>query len=73
MLFYNLLFIFSVGSLSVGRQEAFDIFLADYEHNQSIEDNKRTLKYKYAEAKSLGETLNKSKNRISKNTVSCFK
>ncbi|XP_041351930.1 kinesin-like protein KIF6 [Gigantopelta aegis] len=53
-----------LGNLSIGRQEAFDIFLADYEHNQSIEDNKRTLKFKYAEAKSLGEALNKSKNRI---------
>ena len=52
--------------MSIGRQEAFEIFRRDYEHNQTIEDNKDSLKQRYAEAKSLGETVNKARARISK-------
>ncbi|XP_013391269.1 kinesin-like protein KIF6 [Lingula anatina] len=53
-----------LGDLSVGRQEAFEIYRRDYEHNQTIEDNKSTLKARYAEAKSLGELVNKSRKQI---------
>ena len=59
-------FIFLVGDMSIGRQEAFEIFRRDYEHNDTIEENTRELKSRYAEAKSLGAVVNKSKNAISK-------
>lgn len=55
-----------VGDLSVGRQEAFEIFRRDYAQNADIEDTKSTLKQRYAEAKSLGEIVQKSRSRISK-------
>lgn len=57
----------SVGDMSVGRQEAFEIFRRDYYNNLTIEENKHNLKQRYAEAKSLGEGVNKSRQRISKN------
>lgn len=57
----------SVGDMSVGRQEAFEIFRRDYYNNPTIEENKHNLKQRYAEAKSLGEGVNKSRQRISKN------
>ncbi|XP_067680992.1 kinesin-like protein KIF6 [Haliotis asinina] len=53
-----------LGRMSMGRQEAFDIFMRDYEHNQKIEENKKILKQRYAEAKVYGENLNKAKTRI---------
>lgn len=56
----------SVGDMSVGRQEAFEIFRRDYYNNPTIEENKHNLKQRYAEAKSLGEGVNKSRQRISK-------
>lgn len=59
----------SVGDMSVGRQEAFEIFRRDYYNNLTIEENKHNLKQRYAEAKSLGEGVNKSRQRISKNLV----
>ena len=62
----------SVGDMSVGRQEAFEIFRRDYEHNDAIEDNKRQLKDRYAEAKTRGEIVNKSRNKISKFKFSCL-
>jgi len=49
----------------MGRQEAFEIFRRDYHHNQTIEENKALLKHKYAEAKSLGETVNQARTKIS--------
>ena len=52
--------------MSIGRQEAFEIFRRDYEHNDAIEENKQVLKDRYAEAKSLGEVVNKSRAKISK-------
>ena len=55
--------------MSIGRQEAFEIFRRDYEHNDSIEDNKQVLKERYAEAKSLGEVVNKSRAKISELSV----
>lgn len=59
----------SVGDMSVGRQEAFEIFRRDYYNNLTIEENKHNLKQRYAEAKSLGEGVNKSRQRISKNLL----
>ena len=51
--------------MSMGRQEAFEIFRRDYEHNQTIEENKHVLKLHYAEAKNLGENVNTSRVKIS--------
>lgn len=53
-----------LGDMSVGRQEAFEIFRRDYYNNLTIEENKHNLKQRYAEAKSLGEGVNKSRQRI---------
>ncbi|XP_075451488.1 kinesin-like protein KIF6 isoform X4 [Ascaphus truei] len=50
--------------ISLGRQEAFEIFKRDYADGGTIEDNKKLLKQRYAEAKSLGEEVNKVRNRI---------
>ena len=52
--------------MSVGRQEAFEIFRRDYDQNTTIEENKQTLKQRYAEAKTLGERVNKTRGKISK-------
>ncbi len=54
-----------MGELSLGRQEAFEIFRRDYEHNDAIEENKKSLKQRYAEAKRLGEIVNQSRSKIS--------
>ena len=58
-----------VGDMSVGRQEAFEIFRRDYYNNPTIEGNKHDLKQRYAEAKSLGEAVNKSRQKISKSSI----
>ena len=50
----------------MGRQEAFDIFLRDYAHQQAINENKQVLKQRYKQAKALGEKLNTAKQKISK-------
>lgn len=55
----------SVGDMSVGRQQAFEIFKRDYHENQQIEGNKNQLRQKYAEAKKLGELVNKERDVIS--------
>uniref|UniRef100_A0A3Q2G551 Kinesin family member 6 n=1 Tax=Cyprinodon variegatus TaxID=28743 RepID=A0A3Q2G551_CYPVA len=52
--------------LSMGKQEAFEIFIRDHEEHQTIEENKNILKERSAETKRLGEKLNEAKNRISK-------
>ena len=52
--------------MSVGRQEAFEIFKRDYQGNHEMEDQKRFLKKSYAEAKLLGEMINTSRNKLSK-------
>lgn len=51
--------------MSVGRQEAFEIFKRDYEQNVTIEEQKVDLKQRYAEAKGLGKEVNESRQRIS--------
>ncbi|XP_038585628.1 kinesin-like protein KIF6 [Micropterus salmoides] len=50
--------------LSVGKQEAFEIFIRDHRDNLTIEDNKKLLKQRSAEARRLGEQLNEARNRI---------
>ncbi|XP_073484853.1 kinesin-like protein KIF6 [Aquarana catesbeiana] len=50
--------------MSLGRQEAFEIFKRDYPDRVGIEDNKALLKQRFAEAKSLGEEVNNVRSRI---------
>lgn len=57
---------FSVKDMSLGRQEAFEIFKRDYSDNNMIEEQKLFLKKSYAEAKTLGENINESRSKISK-------
>ncbi|XP_044306335.1 kinesin-like protein KIF6 [Varanus komodoensis] len=52
------------GEMSLGRQEAFEIFKRDYADSITIEDNKQLLKQRFAEAKSLGEKVNEIRNKI---------
>ncbi|KAI8478470.1 hypothetical protein Bbelb_438030, partial [Branchiostoma belcheri] len=52
------------GEMSVGRQEAFEIFKRDYEHSVTIDDQKSLLKQRYSEAKQLGEKVNSSRAQI---------
>ncbi|XP_078398840.1 kinesin-like protein KIF6 [Cetorhinus maximus] len=52
------------GEMSLGRQEAFEIFRRDYADSMNIEDNKQLLKQRFTEAKSLGEKVNQSRNKI---------
>ncbi len=60
----------SVGQLSAGRQEAFEIFRRDYEHNEMIDENKAELRQRYTEAKQLGEQLKNTKTKISESLLS---
>ncbi|XP_041828622.1 kinesin-like protein KIF6 isoform X2 [Melanotaenia boesemani] len=50
--------------VSVEKQEAFEIFIRDHEEHQTIEDNKKILKERSAEARGLGEQLKEARNRI---------
>ncbi|KAJ1148073.1 hypothetical protein NDU88_000914 [Pleurodeles waltl] len=50
--------------MSLGRQEAFEIFKRDYADSVTIEDNKQLLKQRFAEAKALGEKVNEARNKI---------
>ncbi|XP_077393908.1 kinesin-like protein KIF6 isoform X2 [Festucalex cinctus] len=50
--------------LSMGKQEAFETFIADHEDHHVIEDNKRLLKQRSAEARKLGEQLHDAKQKI---------
>ncbi|XP_026800060.3 kinesin-like protein KIF6 isoform X2 [Pangasianodon hypophthalmus] len=50
--------------LSMGRQEAFEIFRSEHEDNITIEDNKVILKQRFAEAKELGEQVNQARSRV---------
>ncbi|XP_051880813.1 kinesin-like protein KIF6 [Pristis pectinata] len=52
------------GEMSLGRQEAFEIFRRDHADNMTIEDNKQLLKQRFTEAKSLGEKVNQARNKI---------
>lgn len=50
--------------MSLGRQEAFEIFKRDYVGNHEIEDQKKFLKKSYAEAKMLGELINTARAKL---------
>ncbi|XP_017546239.1 kinesin-like protein KIF6 isoform X1 [Pygocentrus nattereri] len=50
--------------LSMGRQEAFEVFRQDHEDRLTIDDNKTILKQRFAEAKALGEQVNQARNRV---------
>eukprot|EP00057_Strongylocentrotus_purpuratus_P020784 XP_011675258.1 PREDICTED: kinesin-like protein KIF6 [Strongylocentrotus purpuratus] len=52
--------------MTVGRQEAFEIFRRDYEHNVAIEDNKHQLKERYGAAKTYGQQVNDCRQNINK-------
>jgi kinesin family protein 6/9 len=56
--------LFLVKDMSTGRQEAFEIFKRDYADNNIIDEQKLFLKKGYAEAKTLGEKINLSRNKI---------
>uniref|UniRef100_A0A3B3Y9E0 Kinesin-like protein KIF6/9 C-terminal domain-containing protein n=1 Tax=Poecilia mexicana TaxID=48701 RepID=A0A3B3Y9E0_9TELE len=51
--------------LSMGKQEAFEIFIRDHEEHQTIEENSNILKERSDEARRLGEQLKGARNRIS--------
>jgi kinesin family protein 6/9 len=51
--------------MSIGRQEAFEIFKRDYQGNEDIEEQKKFLKKSYVEAKLLGELINSTRNKLS--------
>uniref|UniRef100_A0A8C5JBL6 Kinesin-like protein n=1 Tax=Junco hyemalis TaxID=40217 RepID=A0A8C5JBL6_JUNHY len=53
------------GKMSLGCQEAFEIFKQDHADSITIEDNKQLLKKRFDEAKCLGEKLNEVRNKIS--------
>ncbi|XP_071495636.1 kinesin-like protein KIF6 [Diadema antillarum] len=55
-----------LGDMTVGRQEAFDIFRRDYVHNQAIEENKHLLKERYGDAKAYGQQVNQCRQKINK-------
>lgn len=38
---------YSTEEMSVGRKEAFEVFRRDYVHNDTIEENKKTLKQRF--------------------------
>ena len=51
--------------MSMGRQEAFEIFKRDYQGNSDIEEQKKYLKKNYSEAKLLGEIINAIRSKLS--------
>lgn len=51
-------------SMSSGRQEAFEIFKRDYRENHIIDENKRGLRNRYADAKKLGQQVNTAREAI---------
>ncbi|NWZ91467.1 KIF6 protein, partial [Nesospiza acunhae] len=54
----------ATGGMSLGCQEAFEIFKQDHADSITIEDNKQLLKQRFDEAKCLGEKLNEVRNKI---------
>ncbi|XP_026700414.1 kinesin-like protein KIF6 [Athene cunicularia] len=52
------------GKMSLGYQEAFEVFKRDHADSITIEDNNQLLKQRFAEAKCLGEKLNEVRNKI---------
>uniref|UniRef100_A0A663ETK2 Kinesin-like protein n=1 Tax=Aquila chrysaetos chrysaetos TaxID=223781 RepID=A0A663ETK2_AQUCH len=60
------------GKMSLGCQEAFEVFKQDHADSITIEDNKQLLKQKFAEAKCLGEKLNEVRIKISEYILTSF-
>nr|XP_047936046.1 kinesin-like protein KIF6 isoform X2 [Anser cygnoides] len=52
------------GKMSLGCQEAFEVFKWDHADSITIEDNKQLLKQRFAEAKCLGEKIYEVRNKI---------
>ncbi|NWQ96249.1 KIF6 protein, partial [Burhinus bistriatus] len=52
------------GKMSLGYQEAFEVFKQEHADRITVEDNKQLLKQRFAEAKCLGEKLNEVRNKI---------
>ncbi|XP_065611401.1 kinesin-like protein KIF6 [Cyrtonyx montezumae] len=52
------------GKMSLGYQEAYQVFKQDHADSITIEDNKQLLKQRFAEAKCLGEKINEVRNKI---------
>ncbi|XP_017662148.1 PREDICTED: kinesin-like protein KIF6 isoform X4 [Lepidothrix coronata] len=52
------------GKMSLGCQEAFEVFKRDHADSITIEDNKQLLKQRFAEIKCLGEKLNEVRSKI---------
>ncbi|KAM6127969.1 LOW QUALITY PROTEIN: kinesin-like protein KIF6 [Pterocles gutturalis] len=52
------------GEMSLGCQEAFEVFKQDHADSITLEDNKQLLKQRFTEAKCLGEKLNEVRNKI---------
>ncbi|XP_016353805.1 kinesin-like protein KIF6 [Sinocyclocheilus anshuiensis] len=50
--------------LSVGQQEAFEVFLSDHEDRLSIENNRAVLQQRFIEAKTLGEQVNQIRIKV---------
>ncbi|XP_050989242.1 kinesin-like protein KIF6 isoform X3 [Labeo rohita] len=50
--------------LSVGQQEAFEVFLRDHEDRLSAENNRAVLQQRFVEAKTLGEQVNQIRIRV---------
>ncbi|XP_074188974.1 kinesin-like protein KIF6 isoform X1 [Rhinolophus sinicus] len=50
--------------MSLGRQEAFEIFKRDHADSVTIADNKQILKQRFSEAKALGENINEARSKI---------
>ncbi|XP_064504537.1 kinesin-like protein KIF6 isoform X3 [Pseudopipra pipra] len=52
------------GKMSLGCQEAFEVFKRDHADSITIEDNKQLLKQRFAEVKCLGVKLNEVRSKI---------
>ncbi|NXK94898.1 KIF6 protein, partial [Formicarius rufipectus] len=64
---HRLPFLFrQTGKMSLGCQEAFEVFQRDHADSITIEDNKRLLKQRFAEVKCLGEKLNEVRSKINR-------
>ncbi|XP_040585435.1 kinesin-like protein KIF6 [Mesocricetus auratus] len=50
--------------MSLGCQEAFEIFKRDHADSVTIDDNKQILKQRFSEAKALGESINETRSKI---------
>ncbi|XP_026641629.1 kinesin-like protein KIF6 [Microtus ochrogaster] len=50
--------------MSLGRQEAFEIFKRDHADSVTIDDNRQILKQRFSEAKALGESINQTRSKI---------